>query len=34
MRFEAERKSARKQAPPTFLVFINRDELFSGQYKK
>ena len=22
------------QAPPTFLLFINRDELFSGQYKK
>ncbi len=23
-----------KQAPPTFLLFINRDELFSDQYKK
>jgi GTP-binding protein len=23
-----------RQAPPTFLLFINRDELFSGQYKK
>ena len=23
-----------KQAPPTFLLFVNRDELFSGQYKK
>ncbi|MGH7992187.1 MAG: ribosome biogenesis GTPase Der [Limisphaerales bacterium] len=23
-----------RQAPPTFLLFINRDELFSDQYKK
>src|SRR5208337_2026973 len=23
-----------RQAPPTFLMFVNRDELFSGQYKK
>lgn len=23
-----------KQAPPTFLLFVNRDELFSDQYKK
>jgi GTP-binding protein len=23
-----------KQAPPTFLLFVNRDELFSPQYKK
>ncbi len=23
-----------RQAPPTFLLFVNRDELFSGQYKK
>jgi GTP-binding protein len=23
-----------KQAPPTFLLFVNRDELFSAQYKK
>lgn len=23
-----------KQAPPTFLLFVNRDELFSEQYKK
>src|SRR5882724_6552355 len=23
-----------KQAPPTFLLFVNRDELFSQQYKK
>jgi GTP-binding protein len=23
-----------KQAPPTFLLFVNRDELFSGPYKK
>jgi GTP-binding protein len=23
-----------KQAPPTFLLFVNRDELFSNQYKK
>jgi len=23
-----------KQSPPTFLLFVNRDELFSGQYKK
>jgi GTPase len=22
------------QAPPTFLIFVNRDELFSGTYKK
>jgi GTP-binding protein len=23
-----------RQAPPTFLLFVNRDELFSDQYKK
>ncbi len=23
-----------RQAPPTFLLFVNRDELFSAQYKK
>src|SRR5207249_11967035 len=23
-----------KQAPPTFLLFVNRAELFSNQYKK
>jgi GTP-binding protein len=23
-----------KQAPPTFVLFVNRDELFSDQYKK
>ena len=23
-----------RQAPPTFLLFVNRDELFSEQYKK
>ena len=23
-----------RQAPPTFLLFVNRDELFSSQYKK
>jgi GTP-binding protein len=23
-----------KQAPPTFLLFVNRDELFSEPYKK
>jgi len=23
-----------RQAPPTFLLFVNRDELFSPQYKK
>src|SRR5690606_37817364 len=23
-----------KQAPPTFLLFVNRDELFSDQYTK
>jgi GTPase len=23
-----------KQAPPTFLLFVNRDEIFSDQYKK
>jgi GTP-binding protein len=23
-----------RQAPPTFLLFVNRDELFSGPYKK
>jgi len=23
-----------KAAPPTFLLFVNRDELFSGPYKK
>jgi GTP-binding protein len=23
-----------RQAPPTFLLFVNRDELFSNQYKK
>jgi GTP-binding protein len=23
-----------KQAPPTFLLFVNRDELFSDQYRK
>jgi GTP-binding protein len=23
-----------RQSPPTFLLFVNRDELFSGQYKK
>jgi GTP-binding protein len=23
-----------RRAPPTFLLFVNRDELFSGQYKK
>ena len=23
-----------KKAPPTFLLFVNRDELFSDQYKK
>ena len=23
-----------KQSPPTFLLFVNRDELFSAQYKK
>jgi GTP-binding protein len=23
-----------RQAPPTFLLFINRDELFSDPYKK
>jgi GTP-binding protein len=23
-----------QQAPPTFLLFVNRDEIFSDQYKK
>ena len=23
-----------RQSPPTFLLFVNRDELFSDQYKK
>ncbi len=23
-----------RQAPPTFLMFVNRDEMFSDQYKK
>jgi GTPase len=23
-----------KQSPPTFLLFVSRDELFSAQYKK
>jgi hypothetical protein len=23
-----------RQAPPTFLLFVNRDEIFSDQYKK
>jgi GTP-binding protein len=23
-----------RSAPPTFLLFVNRDELFSDQYKK
>ncbi len=23
-----------RQAPPTFLLFVNRDEMFSDQYKK
>ncbi|MFO1512569.1 MAG: hypothetical protein U1F83_06605 [Verrucomicrobiota bacterium] len=23
-----------RQAPPTFLLFVNRDELFSDSYKK
>jgi GTPase len=23
-----------RQAPPTFLLFVNRDELFSDQYRK
>src|SRR5213075_3539183 len=23
-----------KESPPTFLLFVNRDELFSTQYKK
>jgi len=26
--------AASRQAPPTFLLFVNRDELFSPQYKK